>query len=257
MRLPGGRDVAAERGRRPEPGDDDLDRAHGRLQVAARPWVVTGSSRCSRRRPRRSSARPAASSGILTPNLSSACTAISTMDSESMSRSSTKDLSAVTSAVSMPATSSTISARPAEDLGRCRPRWFLLLVGVLVWHGRIVTGQDDDLARVGQARAEADEQHDVAGAHPARRPHVVQRHRDRRRRGVAGVDDVVGDDACPRGRPWLAQPLGDRLDDAQVGLVRHEHVDVGGRRARPARSARSATGAICVVAQRKTAWPSW
>src|SRR5699024_9195186 len=45
------------------------------------------------------------------PYLSSVCTAISTIDSESMSRSSTKDFSTVTSLVSMPVTSSMISAR--------------------------------------------------------------------------------------------------------------------------------------------------
>ncbi len=57
--------------------------------------------------------------------------------------------------------------------------------------------------------------------------HVVQRQRDRRRRGVARLDDVVGDHHVRAGAV-LAQALGDGLDDAQVGLVRHQHVDVGG-----------------------------
>ena len=51
--------------------------------------------------------------GIFTPYLSSVCTAISTIDSESMSRSSTNDFSMVTSDGSMPVTSSMISAMPA------------------------------------------------------------------------------------------------------------------------------------------------
>jgi hypothetical protein len=49
----------------------------------------------------------------LTPYLSSVCTAISTIDSESMSRSSTNDFSGVISDGSIPVTSSMISAIPA------------------------------------------------------------------------------------------------------------------------------------------------
>src|SRR4029078_11722090 len=54
------------------------------------------------------------SSGIETPNFSSAPRTTSTMDSESTSRSSMNDLSSCTSSASMPATSLTISARSAR-----------------------------------------------------------------------------------------------------------------------------------------------
>jgi hypothetical protein len=47
------------------------------------------------------------------------------MDSESMSRSSVKDLSAVTSDALTPATSSTISARPARISSELLTVWFL------------------------------------------------------------------------------------------------------------------------------------
>src|ERR1700712_4001324 len=53
------------------------------------------------------------SSGMATPNLSSTAVAISTIDSESTSRSSVNDFSGVASAGVTPATSSRISARPA------------------------------------------------------------------------------------------------------------------------------------------------
>src|SRR5688500_13411033 len=54
------------------------------------------------------------SSGMVTPNFSSAATTTSTMESESTSRSSTKDLSSWTSSASTPATSLTMSARSAR-----------------------------------------------------------------------------------------------------------------------------------------------
>src|SRR3954463_3744508 len=55
---------------------------------------------------------PSSSSGMATPNLSSTAVAISTIDSESTSRSSVNDFSGVASAGVTPATSSRISARP-------------------------------------------------------------------------------------------------------------------------------------------------
>src|SRR6185503_6154585 len=54
------------------------------------------------------------SSGMVTPNFSSAATTTSTIDNESTSRSSVKDLSSWTSSASMPVTSLTSSARPAR-----------------------------------------------------------------------------------------------------------------------------------------------
>jgi hypothetical protein len=54
------------------------------------------------------------SSGMRTPNFSSALTTIVIIDSESMSRSSVNDLSGCTESVSSPVSSLTISARPAR-----------------------------------------------------------------------------------------------------------------------------------------------
>src|SRR5918998_926646 len=73
---------------------------------------------------------PSSSSGIATPNLSSTAVAISTIDSESTSRSSVKDFSGVASAGVTPATSSRISARPDWI------SWVLLTRGLsLGWGG--------------------------------------------------------------------------------------------------------------------------
>src|SRR5687768_14659206 len=54
------------------------------------------------------------SSGMRTPNFSSALTTIVIMEMESMSRSSVKDLSISTASVARPVSSLTISARPAR-----------------------------------------------------------------------------------------------------------------------------------------------
>src|SRR5215469_5836195 len=175
------------------------------------------------------------SSGISTPNLSWAATAISTIDSESMSRSSTKLLSGVTSSAGTPATSSTISPRPV---------WISSAViamgcvfSFVIWVGSAVIGLGlrrdgcpapgpsgylDHLRGVADARAEAQQQHRVAGGDLAALDHPGQREGDRRGRGVARVHDVVGD---PRLRgPELAR---DGLDDAQVRLVRDERGEAG------------------------------
>src|SRR5687768_3492926 len=117
------------------------------------------------------------------------------MDSESMSRSSTKDLSAVTSAASTPATSSTISASPFWMSSLLTENPFLL-ASPAGWSHRSLglrSRQPDDLSRVGQAGPEADEQRHVTAAHLSRRAHVVQREGDRSGRGVAGVHDVTRD----------------------------------------------------------------
>src|SRR5215475_7542831 len=166
------------------------------------------------------------SSGISTPNLSWAATAISTIDSESMSRSSTKLLSGVTSSAGTPATSSMISPRPV---------WMsvsLIAMGCVsfvsyFWVGPAPggvapgtwarSGYLDHLSGVADARAEAQQQDRVAGGDLTALDHAGQRERDRRGRGVARVHDVVGDQRL-RG----AEPARDRLDDAQLRLVRHE-----------------------------------
>ena len=46
------------------------------------------------------------------------------------------------------------------------------------------------------------------------------------------------------------------LDDADVRLVRHEPVDVGGRRRRPGRACACAESTTARTARRKTSWPS-
>src|SRR5215469_8687227 len=138
------------------------------------------------------------SSGISTPNLSCAATAISTIDSESMSRSSTNVLSGVTWSAGTPATSSMISPRPVRiscsvmAIGLCSPlkrylRWWTAPMG----RG---SGYRDDLRRVAHARAEPDQQRVLTRRYLAALDHPRQRQRYRRRRGVAGCHDVVGDD---------------------------------------------------------------
>src|SRR4051794_24651346 len=108
------------------------------------------------------------------------------MDSESMSRSSTKDFSTVTSSAATPATSSTISASPFWMSSLLTENPFLHALDG--WNGCPVPPEHcwgptsrapDDLPRVGQARTEAHEQHHVPAGDLACRPHVVERHRDR------------------------------------------------------------------------------
>src|SRR6266516_3520704 len=168
------------------------------------------------------------SSGISTPNLSWAATAISTMDSESMSRSSTKLLSGVTWSAGTPATSSMISPRPvrisswvmAMCLSSPSSRWS---AGDGPPAPGPWLGDRDHLGGVADARPETQQQNGFAGADLAALRHPGQGQRDRRGRGVAGVHDVVGD---PRlGRTELA---GDGLDDAQVRLVRDESGQLAG-----------------------------
>src|SRR5690349_23895305 len=91
------------------------------------------------------------SSGIFTPNFSSAATTTSTMDSESTSRSSVNDLSSATSSGFTPATSSRISARPAVISSRVVIRFFLPQ-----WDALLRAA--NDLPGVGEAAAEAEEQ---------------------------------------------------------------------------------------------------
>src|SRR5579863_4754068 len=169
------------------------------------------------------------SSGISTPNLSWAATAISTIDSESMSRSSTKLLSGVTSSAGTPATSSMISARPVWisssviAMDASSPS----LSGLYPAPGqepgaRARSGYLDHLRRVADACAEAQQQHRIARGQLAALDHPGQREWYRRRRGVPRVHDVVGDQRL-RG----AELTRDRLDDAQVRLVRNEGRQAG------------------------------
>src|SRR5690348_2340621 len=138
------------------------------------------------------------------------------MDSESMSRSSTKFASGVTSSAGVPAISSMISASPeriswsvtVSPYGGLCVITAPLTRGRSSWTARL--GYRDHLRRVGQARAERDEQRGGARLQPALLGHPRQGERYRRRRRVARGDDVVGD---PVAR--YAEPPGDRLDDPQ------------------------------------------
>src|SRR3954452_1209401 len=172
------------------------------------------------------------SSGMATPNLSSTAVAISTIDSESTSRSSVKDFSGVASAGVTPATSSRISARPDWI------SWVLLTRGLsLGWGGTNppssgtwcpgnlwVSRKDQYLPGERETGAVAEHQREVAGLRLARLQQRGERERDRGGRGVARLHDVARDHRVL----GEAEPLGHRLDDAQVGLVRGEDVDVGG-----------------------------
>src|SRR3954451_22537331 len=191
---------------------------------------------------------PSSSSGMATPNLSSTAVAISTIDSESTSRSSVNDFSGVASAGVTPATSSRISARPDWI------SWVLLTRGLsLGWGGRRtpscpplassrrgpgrdrssgtwcpgelwVSRKDQYLPGEREPGAVAEHQCEVAGLRLAGLLQRGQGERDRGGRRVAGLDDVAGDDRVVA----KAEPLGHRLHDPQVGLVGGEDVDVGG-----------------------------
>src|SRR6476660_5330758 len=115
------------------------------------------------------------SSGIETPNFSSAATTTSTMDSESTSRSSMNDLSSCTSSASMPATSLTISARSAR-ISSVVAIWRFPSVWVSVgWYGSgWLSGHGDDLRGVREAGAEGDEQGGVAALGVALLDHPVE-----------------------------------------------------------------------------------
>src|SRR4051794_21594565 len=151
---------------------------------------------------------PSSSSGMATPNLSSTAVAISTIDSESTSRSSVKDFSGVASAGVTPATSSRISASPAWI------SWVLANVGSSLSQGGGVPGgpppssgtgvpavgglrQAQDLAGEGEPRAVAEHQRQVARLRLTRLEQRGQRERDGGGGGVAGPDDVAGDDGAP------------------------------------------------------------
>src|SRR5689334_9163987 len=147
---------------------------------------------------------PSSSSGMATPNLSSTAVAISTIDSESTSRSSVKDFSGVASAGVTPATSSRISPSPAwiswvlatrGPLSRkvAAPRWRRRRPGTGVPADDRISGKSQNLPGEGEPGAEAEHQREVAGPGLARLQQRGQRQRDRGGRGVAGLDDVAGD----------------------------------------------------------------
>src|SRR5215218_3530522 len=184
------------------------------------------------------------SSGMATPNLSSTAVAISTIDSESTSRSSVNDFSGVASAGVTPATSSRISARPDWISWVLLTRRVLSLgwggwypptsgtrcPGDLGWAGSWQdehSRQDEHLAGEGETGAVAEHEGEVTGLGLTGLHERGERQGDRGGRRVARLDDVPGDDRG-FGQPELP---GHRLDDPQVGLVRGEHVDVRSRHA--------------------------
>src|SRR5690625_1305988 len=187
------------------------------------------------------------SSGMRTSNFSSALTTMVIIEMESMSRSSVKDLSSLTSSVATPVSSLTISARPARiSVSVCAmvsPRLMFCLAvkdypreggfsvsrhGWSVWRDRLHpphatgSGEDQHLPGVCQACAEPELHEHVAALGGALLDEPVGGQRDRGRRGVAGLADVAGDDhVVPE-----AELLGELVDDAHVRLVGGEDVDV-------------------------------
>src|SRR4051812_9604150 len=168
---------------------------------------------------------PSSSSGMATPNLSSTAVAISTIDSESTSRSSVNDFSGVASAGVTPATSSRISARPdwiswvltRGPLSRMQlcggaelpPTSGTWCPGVLGERCRSGSGswQPQHLAGEGEAGAVAEHQGQVAGLGFTRLQQRGQRERHGGGGGVARLHDVAGD----HGLLAEAEPLGHRL----------------------------------------------
>src|SRR5580693_4089440 len=139
-----------------------------------------------------------------------------------MSRSSTKLFSGVTWSAGTPATSSTISPRPARISGSvmamclCSPS--LLVIRPRRRPGAMARlGYRDHLSRVADACAEPEQQDGRARADLAPFDHLGQGQRDRRRRGVARGHDVVGDKRL-RGSDLPR----DGFDDPEVRLVRDE-----------------------------------
>src|SRR5215475_7188434 len=123
------------------------------------------------------------SSGMDTPNFSSAATTTSTMDRESTSRSSTNDLSSWTSSVGIPATSLTISARSVRISSVVAMLWFLFSLVTIggcgrgprrARHGVRGSRHGDDLRGVREARTERDQQRDVTAVGLALLDHAVE-----------------------------------------------------------------------------------
>src|SRR5436190_6495350 len=147
------------------------------------------------------------SSGILQPNFSSAATTTSTMDSESTSRSSVNDLFSATSSGFTPATSSRISARPAVISSR-------VVMGFPSFTDRSGPsgfdrlGTSHYLSGVGEATAEAEEQDRGSRGDLPPLDQLGQGQRDAGGRGVAGLDDVLGNDGVGH-----AELAGQRFDD--------------------------------------------
>src|SRR5699024_1989818 len=161
-----------------------------------------------------------------TSNFSSARVTIVIIDSESMSRSSVKDLSSWTASVGRPVSSFTISASPARmssllAMGAPFLRWLVLLVVDGRLSG-VPSGEDDDLACVGQSGAEPDLQGDGAARGEPLPQQPFGREWDGCGRGVPRLGDVTSDDD----RVGKFEEFDQLIGDAHVRLVRDEHLDV-------------------------------
>src|SRR6478672_9376310 len=166
------------------------------------------------------------SSGMRTPNFSSALTTMVIMEMESMSRSSVKDLSSSTASGARPVSSLTISAKPArissllaidgsfsciagrgcrKRSGRGRGPWAYL-------------GKDNYLRAEDQPGAETDLQRQSAAQPGVLLQETVGCQRDGGCGRVAGVGNVP----CHCNRLGQLQLLHHFVDDAHVRLVRDE-----------------------------------
>src|SRR6476619_272856 len=117
---------------------------------------------------------------------------ISTIDSESTSRSSVNDLSSWTSLTGTPATSFTISARSARTSSVVGMNSAPLMV-VGMDSLTQTSGQDDHLTGVHQSGAEADDQTGLALVSLAGLQQRLDGQRNRGRRGVALPGNVARD----------------------------------------------------------------
>src|SRR5512132_2792621 len=101
---------------------------------------------------------------------------ISTIDSESTSRSSVNDLSSWTSSTGTPATSLTISARLVRTSSVVGIRMLLCVSWMVLRSG--LSGQDDHLTGVDQPGAKTDDQAGLALASLARLQQRLDRQRN-------------------------------------------------------------------------------
>src|SRR3954454_3179548 len=177
------------------------------------------------------------SSGMRTPNFSSALTTMVIMEMESMSRSSVKDLSSSTASGARPVSSLTISAKPARIssllaiggsfsciAGRCCRKWSGPRLRPLAY-----LGKDNYLCAEDQPGAETDLKGQPAAQGGVLLQEPVRCQRDGGGGRVAGFGNVP----CHCNRLGQLQLLHHLVDDAHVGLVGDEgnqvfSLDAGG-----------------------------
>src|SRR6478672_11256503 len=119
----------------------------------------------------------------------------------------------------------------------------------------MTSGAAEHLAGVGEAGTERDREHDLAGADLARGAHPVQGYRNGRRRGVAGGDDVPAHlEVVPAPSFTIFFAMASTMRRL-AWWVTSTSTSLSSIPA--AAAARMATGAMAVVAHRKTVCPSW